>query len=1763
MAGLQGYTLEKRLHQGKSIVYRGVRRSDGAPVIIKMLRGDFPTPRQIAVARREFEILQKLSCPGVVQPIELVPLDNGPAIVMEDFGAVSLGSRIGGGLDLEVFLQLGISLAHTLGQIHQRGVVHKDIKPANLVVHPETQEIKFIDFSISSQIAREAQTAQGMNVFEGSLRYISPEQTGRMNRQVDFRSDFYSLGVTFYEMLCGHTPFEAKDPIELVHHHIARAPTPLHERAPRVPAAVSAIVMRLLAKTPEERYQSAFGLEADLRRCQEELRAGRPLGAFELGQRDAAEALQISQRLYSREGELGALLGAFERAAEGRTELMLVAGQPGIGKSALVHEVEKPIARSRGYFIEGKSDQFKRNIPYASVIQAFRGLMGQLLTEGEERVQSWRERLREALGPSGRIITDVIPEVELLVGEQPPVDALGPGETQFRFNRIFRRFIDVFARPEHPLALFLDDLQWADLASLALLEVLVTDPDSRSLFVIGAYRDNEVDDSHPLRATLRAAGKAGARVSEITLSPLSRADVGRLVADSLREDSRRVAPLVDLVLEKTDGNPFFVNEFLLSLRDEGLLSRAQGAWTWDIERIHRRAMTNNVVELMAGKLKRLDGSRVVELAACVGGVFELSMLAVVNEKSPAETARELWPAVEQGLVLPLSEGYKFLLTYEGDELPPEAADVGFKFLHDRVQQAAYSLIAADLRTELHLRIGRLLLDSRPEPGDLLFDVVGHLNQATALISSPAERLRLAELNLQAGKKAAASTAYAPALAYLETGAGMLPADAFEGRYELAFELHLELSRCLFLTSQYDRAEAALGELLGRARSNVDRVKVNIIQISLYQTRGNIDGVLRLAIEGANRLGLSIPEAPGEGDVPAEMARIAELVGERDVDSLSELPPMTDPEKLSVMSLVAFMGPAAYLAIQSRPGLWQLVVLKSVRYSLEHGHSPFGVYGYCCYGMILGPGMGQYEAAHKWGRLAVRIAERAGDRTYLCIGTYLHGAFLDTWINHLDSSMELAERAFQLGMDAGNLMWCSLTHSHVGMTPPQRGEPLEQVLAAEQRCLAFAERLQAADIARYYRVLSQWARALMGKTRGPVELSDDRFDEEAFFREFDATGFKIPLHTSHLAKLQLGLFFRRFDVARRHYEASKPIVGGSFGLFQTLEHFFYGALAVTGDLAPGGEAAAAALEEIKDAREKLAAWARSGPANAGPRRLLVEAEAARIEGRAQEATDLYEQSAEAARAGRFHHIHGLACELGGRHQLSLGRSRFARALLAEARHAYQMWGASAKVEHLEEEFQPLLGTTSDADPLSSHHATQSSTTRTVQQMIDVGTVLKASQAISGEIVLDRLLATVMATVIENAGAQRGLLLLSRDGRLFLEAERSIDGEGGRLAEALPLEGCDRLSQAIVQYVARTREPVVLDDARSDPRYARDPYVAREMPRSLLCAPILHQGKLVGALYLENNGVTGAFTPERLQLLRMLSAQAAIAIENARLYGRLERYSHELEEKVEERTHQLQERNGQLAATLQQVVEWQQRLENELAEAVAFVRSLLPPPIEAPLRIDWRFVPSAELGGDGFGYMPLDDDHFAVYLLDICGHGIASALFSISVMTTLSARRLPDTNFHDPASVLGALNRAFPSSSYGERFFTLWYGVYSRSRRELSFASAGHPPAVLLPGDRPGAPWKELGTDGLMIGVLPEATFETASHPVQPGDRLFVFSDGAYEVLQPDGRLLDPDHFMRELTRGGEGSLDRMIRFAYDARGQEGLDDDFSMVEVRFS
>ena len=1437
--------------------------ADRRAVLAVLPAAEHPSRATLDRFAHEYGLRADLEAADAVLPLALVRDRGRTMLLLSDPGGEPLERRLGAPAELGSFLRLAIGIAAALGKVHQRGLVHKEIKPANILVSDATGAVRLTGFGIALRLPREWRSPEPPEFIAGTLAYMAPEQTGRMNRSIDSRSDLYSLGVTLYQTLTGSLPFTGSDPMEWVHCHIARKPPHPAERLHNTPAPVCAIIMKLLAKTAEERYQTAAGVESDLRRCLAGWETLGHIDEFPLAQHDTPDRLLIPEKLYGRADEIDSLLAAFDRVvARGTPELVLVSGYSGIGKSSVVNELHKALVPPRGLFAAGKFDQYKRDIPYATLAQALRTLVRQILVKSEAEVARWRSALVEAIAPNGQLIASLVPEVEFIIGKQPAVPDLPPRDAQNRFQLVMRRFLGVFATPEHPLALFIDDLQWMDTATLDLLGHLATHPDVRHLLLVGAYRDNEVDSTPPLLRTLQAIRKAGARVREIVLAPLKLEDIGQLIAETMHDQPVHVWPLAQLVQEKTGGNPFFAIQFLAALAEEGLLSFDPDGtmWRWNLDGIRAKGITDNVIELMAAKVRRLPGDALSVLSglACLGTAARAATLSKLLDADEDEIHAALWHAIHGGLVI--------------------LRDGAYAFVHDRVQEAAYALIVEAERAATHLRIGRALA-SQTAPAErekTIFEIVNHFNRGAAAIESPTERVFVAALNLMAGKRAKASTAYASALTYFMAGRMLLGPVGWIQNHAVRFDLELHCAGCEFLTGEPVRAEQRLSALLDRATSLVERAAVTCLLVELYTTLDRFDRAIEVGLAYLRHAGVEWSRHPTDEDVRNEYERTQRLLAQRPLEQVLVSPLMSDADWRATMNVLADLMPPLVFTARN---LHDLALLRMTNISLEHGSSDGSCYAYARLMQVLGARFADYETAYRFGQLACDLVDQRGldrfkARVYMCFGT-----FVTCWFLHLTASRTWIARALDAASASGDLTFALYAAKHLATNLLVSGEPLPDVEAEIQRGLAIARKAGFGLVIDAFVGQLMLTRSLRGLPLDAIAPYDEGHNETWFEQHVtQSPHLALPACWYWIYRLQICFFAGDHVGGLAAAAKAADLLWSSRAYIEVAEYHFYAALvwAAACDAAPA-DSRVRHLEALEQHHRQIAAWAEICRANFANCAALVGAELARLQDRELDAQRLYEQAIHSARENGFIRNEAISHELAACFYAARGFQAIAELYLRNARACYLRWGADAKVRELDR-LHPHLAAAAARD-----HA---GTIGSAMQQLDVASVVKASQAVSSEILLPSLIERLMTIALENAGADRGLLILPADDDYLIRAEAKA--AGNRIGVMLCEKSISDITcpESLVRYVIRTHESVILDDASRTGLFSDDDYLRGWQTGSVLCLPLINQGRLTGLLYLENTLTSYAFPPDRIAILELLTAQAAISLENTRLYSDLE-------------------------------------------------------------------------------------------------------------------------------------------------------------------------------------------------------------------------------------------------------------------------------------
>ena len=1527
MVKLTGYQITEQIYQGiRTLVYRGQRLSDQKPVVIKILRNQHPKFSEILQFRNQYTLGKNLNLPGVIQTYSLELYQNSYALILEDFGGISLkqemqkwGEQGLGSCEegVHLFFKIALDITGTLDQLYHHQIIHKDIKPAGILIHPQTHQVKLIDFSIASLLPKETAEIKNPNILEGTLAYLSPEQTGRMNRAIDYRTDFYSLGVTFFELLTGRLPFLTDDLMELVHCHLAEFPPWVHHLNPRVPVILSRLVMKLMAKNAEDRYQSARGLKYDLEQCWKGFHSTQEITEFSLGERDLWDRFVIPEKLYGRQAEVTTLLQAFEVVVTGNRQMILVAGFSGIGKTAVVHEVHKPIIRQRGYFIAGKYDQFQRNIPFSAFVQAFRDLIRQLLSESDQQLQVWREKILKAVPEMAQVIIEVIPELERLLGTQPSVAQLSGSAAQNRFHLVFHQFIQVFTTPEHPLVIFLDDLQWIDAASLNLLQVLMKETDTAYLLVIGAYRDHEVSAAHPLMLTLEELKKRGVPCHTITLMPLEFKDINHLIVDTLHCSHPMAVPLTELVMQKTQGNPFFATQFLKALYYEQLITfnPQVGYWQCDLSQIKMQVLTDDVVEFMAWQLQKLPPGtqHLLQLAACMGNRFDLETLAIVCEQTVMETATQLWKALQSELILPTNQLYKFFQgTPDSKVLAEETGngyplEISYRFLHDRVQQAAYFLIPAREKPATHLKIGQLLLEKTPASQQEVkrFEIVNQLNLGISLLTIPSQRQQLAELNLGAGEKAKTATAYSVALNYALTGISLLPATAWDSHPNLTrslYELALETS---YFTGNFEQTQELSEIILNQSYTPCQQVIVYEIKLQVYVAQNQLREAIHFGLSVLRSWSINIPAPPTEADTAEKLQQIYNLHQGKNILNLVNLPYFTESDYLPGMRILAKITAAAYIAM---PALYPLVVLAQVEICITHGNNFLAPFAYAQYGLILCGVIQDINIGYQFGQVAMALLAKPGTESVKAKTFLLVAGFINHWQTHGRETLPLLRQAYQIGLETGDLEFAAygaFLEARYGFLV---GDNLQDLLnLSETYTQGIAGIHQPAPLG-WHQILHQ---TLLNLITGIIPLdilSGEIYNETQEIPLHKQTNDLPALHYLYSAKLMLSYFMGDYENALVAAQQASNYLPGVTALF-VLPHFYlYAALTCLAiyekiqDLTH--------LESVNHYQEKLKFWANHAPMNCLHKFQLVEAEWCRVLGQKAEAINFYDLAITGAQEHGYIQEAALANELAGQFYLKWGKEKIAQVYIEEAYYGYTRWGAKAKVQQLEQHYPQLLAVILQSEPLnltSLHTVTtptypqssliSASTTFNISDALDFTSLLKAAQAISSSLELEKLITTLTQIILENSGGEICAVILPHQGEWQVQALHQVHTSPVTLItpwQPQPLNQTTSVPRTLIYYVKHTQETLILENPHLNRPDLIDDYVETYQPQSILCLPIINQGNLLGILYLENRLTPKVFRRDRLTIINFLCSQAAISLENAYFYQQTQEYAQQIEQ-----------------------------------------------------------------------------------------------------------------------------------------------------------------------------------------------------------------------------------------------------------------------------
>ena len=1464
--------------------YRVKSREAGSSYIMTEVRNFDANPADTALFKQELNQIMSITDPGIIPIRDYHLTDTTIRFFSDDYSDITLEEymkeRI---LSSGDFLNIAIQIAETAARLHKNWVVHKNLSSRTIMINPETKIIRFTCFGFIHRILKPLNDIHNVSVTREILPYISPEQTERLNRSIDYRSDLYSIGIVLYELLTGAPPFTSEDPLEIIHFHIARIPRAPSELLSSVDPMISGIVMKLLEKSAEHRYQNGYGLLHDLRQCQHSLSKNGLIRSFILGTNDTSLTFIIPHMVIGREREIKFILSSFERVCRGANEMLIVKGEPGIGKSAIVSEIQKPVVEKRALFLYGKHEQFRRNVPYMAIIQACTTLVKHLLSESSETLENLRAHIIMALGQNAKVITNIIPELELIIGKQPDVPELPPEESQNRFTMLFKNFVSLFMKPEHPVVLFIDDLQWADSATLKLLADIITDIDIRFFFLIGAYRDSEVTSSHPLLPALDTISRSGVPVNTISLDPLNGGNVNSLISHFLHSDETRTRTLGALIHRKTNGNPFFVLQFLQSLYEENLLELdTERGWIWDIDRIREKQATDNVGDLMSAKLSRLSPEMlsVLETGACIGDRFSLDMITSFHERPIDETLTLLNTAVDEGLILMYGNGYTFQ--------------------HDNILEALYSRIPDERKQYLHYMIGQYVLEHSDVNSidDKIQYITDNLNIGMNLFHDHSGPYRLAELNLMACNKAKSTAAFDAALHYANTGVNLLLETSWNERYTLTYDLFMCLAESLHLNGKFLESENIFNKIILHADSIDEKASVYSKKSRLFFSMGKHTSAVNEAILGLSLYDISIPLSPGKFHIFSELLKARWKSRKLSADDLIHLPELKDKRTLMVLQLLSDICESTYFVDQK---LLAFASLKVFNISLENGNSAFSPFSYILYAAILIMQFGNYEKGIEIGNIALQLNNIFHAPRFFYKVLSVHGLFLNRWKNHCKTDLDFLYSSFQYAREAGDFSWASYVASWIVWTKIVTGEKATVFLKECNRLLVFLEKYRTGNEYIVYPTIGRLLN-LQGSSDDVFDLSFGNFHESVFRKITN----KTLLFSFYLQKLQQFYLFEKYNEAMDISKRMRGIMSGASGIAILQEYYFYTALTITAlyrTVGPGRRKQFRAV--LKNIQKKFVSWNTVNPINFDHKLSLINAEIEQISGNESDAVEFYHKAIQQSYDEKYQFNEALSNELAGKYFHRKGYYQISQSFIHRARLLYRTLGITAKVSHLESSYYPILQHTENDIESGKPHITLPSESTIPLQSVDFISVLKAARALSGEIVLENLLITMMKIAIENAGAQKGVLLFNENGHFTIEALGDVDTTGITVFQSTPLERFNEIPKSLIHYVSRTKESIILGNAYLDSMFRDDPYIQKQNARSILCIPLVRQSELTGIIYLENNLTNFAFPPERIELMNLIASQAAISLENAILFEKARNAEQRLQRQYEEIQSQYEE------------------------------------------------------------------------------------------------------------------------------------------------------------------------------------------------------------------------------------------------------------------
>ncbi len=1774
-----GYNnLVKIYSSNNTVILRAWDIEKKRSVIIKQLNKPSVSSLDLEKFKQEYNINALCKSSNIVEIYNTSFEDKPFFFTMEDINGYSLSDFIQKRrVQIAEFLKIAILIVRAVRDIHSYSIIHKDINPFNIIYNPANNNLKIIDFGISTEFSREDQTMINPEVLEGTLKYIAPEQTGRMNRSIDYRSDFYSLGVTLYHLVTGKLPFPFDDSLELVHAHIAVLPKNPGIIRSDIPEEISKIIMHLLEKNAEDRYQSIDGILYDIEECERQYSKKRIIKKFTIASHDHSNRFQISQKLYGRNEEIKKIMDSFDWISNGHCESLFISGETGVGKSSLVKELYKPVTAAKGYFLYGKYEQLKKDIPYKGIIEASKELIQNILAESEEKVERWRKLAKSEIGEDIEILYELIPEVQLISGRVLKIRSITPEEREVKLKQIFLKVFKMLSGNGFPVVFVLDDLQWVDNASVNLLRYLLSSGELKNFFLIGTFRTNEITKISPVIQIMDNLMKSENVINEMELYPLNENDVVTMLVDTFNHDDEDVDKLAELICKKTGGNPFFINEFLISLYDEKLIEFNSGRlkWQWDIEKINNTAFTENVINLMTNNISRLDPltKKVLMNASCIGARFDFPTLNYITDEDEKFIYQSLKDAINRGYLIPISNNRAISTAKTTATLKSLLVD--YKFTHDRILQAAGILMSEQEMKEIHRKIGFYYLTQieENEKKDKIFEIVNHLNYSRDSIETSVEKYEMAVLNYKAALKAKSSAAYEIAFNYIKHAFRFFPEQAWSREYEASFEMHLKGMEIAMQCGEYSYMFQISQIVEKNCKGNYDYILYRMIILKAFMAENKLPGAIEEAGKLLKLLGISIPEKFRKFDLSFLFLKIrflSKIIKKKRIEKLI----CTKNRKYDLsMKILSLVSSAFYY---SETNLFPYIVLKQIELSFRHGNTPESAQSYITYALFLCGLSNKQKDGSYFGNLAMRLAENPECFLLRPRIRFLYYTFVSHWVENYEINIQSLLETYNMGMEIGDYEYAANAIYIYGIRKYVSGFPLKQLADEIEYYGKEILKINQKTTFNYNEIHRQTILNLCTIRPNPENLTGEAYDEEL----------SIPLHKKnkdrtamclvYVNKLILAFNYEKFDKCEEYLSSIKKYESAiqstvSFTWYKFYECLYYIRKYEVNENKSNDKNL---KKKIKKIIKNFEIWKNFSDIHFLFYYQLLKAEYYKINGKEENAIKFYNAAIETADFRERNNEQALGNELCAKYFYRIGKLNIAKAFMSNSVNHYLNWQAEGKVDSLKKLYPEIINTSRinpDHYIIAGTVSVNSGSSKA--ELLDFSSVMKASMAISGEIKISTLLNKMIRILIENAGAQKGNLLLKRKNDFFLVAQGDITVSTFEVMQNLPFKNIEydnQLPSSIINYVIRLKIPVVLANAAKS-KFYNDKYVENNKPLSVLCMPIKYHDEVIAVLYLENNSLESAFSENRLETLKFICAQAAISLQNADFYEQLEEYSNGLEAKVKERTSELENTNNSLIEIYEQLSEARITAHNDLLLAGNVQRSLLPQknPDDSEWEISFLYKSMTGVSGDFYDFYEVDKRLRGVGLFDVSGHGISSGLVTVLSKSIIHNYFIEHINDKLDETIYQIDEKLSQEIGHSGNYLT---GVLLRlDENKISYVNAGHPQLLIkrissTTAEKVTKDGDENSWRGSFIGMpFIRSDFGVVEFEMQSGDYVLLYTDCLYEATDDNNQPYGINRLMASMEDAPMSNTDDTLNYIINCfnnfTNSTELDDDLTVILVR--